>query len=41
MESEGSLSYSQATATYHYPEPEQSSPSLPNPFLKIHFNIIL
>ena len=39
MEPEGSLPYSQAPATFSYPEPTPSSPH--NPFLKIHLNIIL
>jgi len=41
MEPECPLPQSQASATGPYPEPDQSSLSLPSHFLKIHFNIIL
>jgi len=41
MEPEGSLPQSQEPATFHYPEPDQSSPCLPSHFLKVHYNIIL
>jgi len=41
METDGSLPRSQASATCHYPKPEQSSPFPTSHFLKIRFNIIL
>jgi len=42
VESEGSLPCSKQAATGPYPEPDESSPHLPTPFLfKIHSNIIL
>jgi hypothetical protein len=34
MEPEGSLPHSKAPATWPYPEPELSSPYLPNPLLE-------
>ena len=42
MEPGDSLPHSQASATYPYPEPDQSSPYPPSSdILKIHLNIIL
>ena len=38
MEPESSLPHKQATATYPYPEPQQSSPCLPIPLLKDPFS---
>jgi len=40
MEPEASLQHSQVPATCPYPEPDQSSPCSPSPFLKINLNII-
>ena len=41
MEPEGSSPHSQVSATFPYPEPDQSSPDPHIHFLKIQFNIIL
>ena len=41
MEPRGSLLHSQVPATCPCPEPDQSNPSSPSSFLKIHFHIIL
>ena len=41
MEHQGSLTHSQQSATYPYPEPDQSSPCSPSHFLKIQLNIML
>jgi hypothetical protein len=41
VEPEGSVPYSQQSATGPYPELDESSPYLPILFSKIHFNIII
>ena len=41
METEGSVPFSQETATFSYPEPDYSSPRPPILFFQIYFNIII